>query len=178
MGQVKYGAIFPNLNLKIGTITHQNNFNWNSLKTFYKFTEMHQMMPAELNSAYSLCIIQKRAIKFWHHLNKADQNSLNYKKALLSNRSSQDNVALDQVALRLPEQSNIKNNESQSQIPNQNSMKKILKTVDRDSKSKYTEHWKNELKYQNKLHCYQALNRNIKLAAYLKNDRKTNSNKI
>ena len=137
-----------------GPISNPELKNWNNnpakqfqLEFSKNILQIHRNTPnnacrAELGLFPLHIPIQKRAIKFWHHLNKADKNSLNY-KALLSNRSSQDNVALDQMALRLIEQSNIKINESQSQIPNQSSMKNILKTVDLNLKSKYTEHWKN-----------------------------------
>ena len=103
-----------------GPISNPEFKNWDNnpaeqfqLEFSKNILQIHRNAPnnacrAELGLFPLHITIQKRAIKFWHHLNKADQNALNYKKALLSNRSSQDNVALDQMAPRITEQSNIK----------------------------------------------------------------------
>lgn len=112
---------------------------------------------------YPLAInIQKRALKFWMHLQTSPTDTL-HSEAAKSQALNPEKSHLCQLVLRLTDPHLTHTDISQTSTASKLNVNKIIQ----NSKDKYLDHWQNETKTQSKLECYRTIKTNYELEEYL-----------
>ena len=111
----------------------------------------------ELGQYPLLINIEKRAIKFWQHLNHSDPNSYHY-KALKCQELSIEKSPLNQLVLRLTALTSI--NTDQPQDNSAKTQEIRVNKIISQHKENYISYWIIQTQTQSKLNCYLAIKDN------------------
>ena len=156
---VKYGAPYYTPKTKNGMKIKKKNSILNFVKTIL---HVHRNAPnnacrAELGRFPLLLPIQKRAVKFWVHLNQADPHCYQH-KALKSNQLDPESDPLEQLA---------KKKQIFTQHTKTYKNHNHLQNLTRSTKNYTLINWREETKLNNKLEIYRTQDRDYSLSEYL-----------
>ena len=133
---------------------------------------------AELGHYPLMINIQKRALKFWMHLNSSPQDTLQF-KAMKAQELSHEKSPLGQLVMKLTNPlTQLTQNTEQLHTSTAYHQQIKVNQVMKQAKKSYLEYWNDLTKTQNKLDCYRALKTDYKLAEYLFSVRDTKQRQI
>ena len=152
-----------------GPVTYPDQSKWDPSPTeIFHLEFCKHLLQVRRSSSNSACrselgrfplllAVQKRALSYWDHLQNSSPNSYHH-KALLDSKNQSKPCGLQQFINTLSPQ-----NSQQCGLP-----KSQIKTIMENSKEQHVGDWRQAITNSKKLLIYQSLQRDFKLATYLR----------